>query len=368
MNRINITIVLCLLIFIMTTGFSCTPPPTSLLRKAIVQVWRPPNAIGETGELESFGVIVGNGSQVLTILDYEDYTPNTLMVVTQDYGKYTATIQIADPRTGMTLLKLDGARLPVATVGNSSIPAYGQEVRIWGWRDSSQPAPTSFKVVVTADQAPRPLFFSVSYLGGSDIPDIPGTVVADRLGNVLGLTTTFHTRLAVVLGPVGRVPPVASINSALELLSGKFGLSQWASRSTLSAIADSSGMSGYFAGILPSPSNYDEMSVAVQDLLGRLGDPLNTDDLYFDNTFWYQSLQGTMLIVVFPDPVTLKNVDGKTLAQAKWVGIEWDRLEGKPNRLVYGDVAYTIKGGFELVGDLTNLQQSVPPPGSPEDL
>jgi hypothetical protein len=72
-----------------------------------------------------------------------------------------------------------------------------------------------------------------------------------------------------------------------------------------------------------------------------------------------------MLIVVFPDPVTLKNVDGKTLAQAKWVGIEWDRLEGKPNRLVYGDVAYTIKGGFELVGDLTNLQQSVPPPGSP---
>jgi hypothetical protein len=64
----------------------------------------------------------------------------------------------------------------------------------------------------------------------------------------------------------------------------------------------------------------------------------------------------------------LRSVDGKLVGQAKWVGIQWDRSDGQSNRLIYGEIPYTIKGGFEIGGDLTNLQQSVPQiniPGNP---
>jgi hypothetical protein len=109
------------------------------------------------------------------------------------------------------------------------------------------------------------------------------------------------------------------------------------------------------------------MSVALEDLMTKLGKPTETNDLNLSDG-WYGNLDGTLLVVVYPRPMELKTVDGKLVGQAKWVGIQWDRNGGQSNRLIYGEIPYTIKGGFEIVGDLTNLQQSVPQiniPGNP---
>lgn len=360
----GIKILLCGLVLLLLPfiAISCTCKPTPSVDASIVQVWEPATAAGKSSALLAFGVVVGDGSQVLTVLNYEDYTPDSLEVVLPGQGKYKASVQAIDPRTSTTLLKLEGAkRLPVAIAGNASLPEQEQEVLIWGWTGPNHATFKNSTAIVTADQAPRPLFFSVMYTGGTDVVDAPGAVVTDRKGNVLGLETTFHERLAIILGPIGRMPPIASINSARELLLPDATQRPWANGPALSVIANSSRMSGYFSGVLPSPSDYDKMTIALQDLLGKLGEPVATDDLHLnsDPLLWYQSLDGTMLIVVYPRPVDLKSTNGKVLAQAKWVGIEWHRNEGKPNRLVYGSAAYTIQGGFMLKGDISALSTAI---------
>jgi hypothetical protein len=40
----------------------------------MVQVWQP-SAAGEPEDLLAYGVVVGDGNHVLTVLDYEEYTP-----------------------------------------------------------------------------------------------------------------------------------------------------------------------------------------------------------------------------------------------------------------------------------------------------
>ena len=62
---------------------------------------------------------------------------------------------------------------------------------------------------------------------------------------------------------------------------------------------------------------------------------------------------------MFPRPVELRNSAGKVLAQAKWVSIQWGRNEGKPSRVVYGSVAYTVEGSFKITGAVSGLENSV---------
>jgi hypothetical protein len=190
-----------------------------------------------------------------------------------------------------------------------------------------------------------------------------GTVVSDRAGKIIGLATPLHLRLAIRLA--NPPPIIAGINSGRELLKPDVPTPLWADGPAHSAIAGSGFISGDFAGVLPPPSDYEQMTLALKDLLGTVGQPVVTADLNLNEQSWYASLDGTMLVVVYPRPVDLRSSDGRALASAKWVGIQWGRSEGKPNRLVYGIRAYTIDGGFELLGDLTDLQRSVPPPGTP---
>jgi hypothetical protein len=62
-----------------------------------------------------------------------------------------------------------------------------------------------------------------------------------------------------------------------------------------------------------------------------------------------------LLTTIFPRPVNLCNTAGTVLAQAKWVGIQWDRSNGKLSRVVYGSKAYTIDGSFEIISDTSIL-------------
>ncbi len=350
---------LATVLMLLAANISCIQNTSEMVNKSIVQVWIPTRITGEPAVWVSFGIVVGDGNHVLTIMDYEEYSPGDLEVVTRDQERYNASVQSIDPRTGMTLLKLEGTNgLPVASIG--SLPKYPQTVLIWESTDSDWTVPKS--LTVSSVRALGPLFFGAfdksAFWGGVD--PAPGAVVTDKKGRVLGLAVPLYERLVMRLG----TPPalIASIDSALELLSGDAVQRPWADGPVLSAAIASRGpLNGYSAGILSTPSDYDKMSIALLDLLGKLGEPIATDDLNLNDQSWYGSLEGTMLVVVYPWPVDLKGADGQVLAQAKWVGIQWDRSEGKPNRLIYGDVAYTIKGGFVIAGDISNLLQSVPP-------
>ncbi|MFP3880563.1 MAG: hypothetical protein ACLFVA_06380 [Dehalococcoidia bacterium] len=96
----------------------------------------------ETGESQSpkaLGVIVGSGNQVLTVLDYEEYTPapGTLEVVTPTGNRFSVSVQAIDPRTSATLLLLEGANLQPVRVGDSANLETGQQVCVQGWKSGT---------------------------------------------------------------------------------------------------------------------------------------------------------------------------------------------------------------------------------------
>jgi hypothetical protein len=65
---------------------------------------------------------------------------------------------------------------------------------------------------------------------------------------------------------------------------------------------------------------------------------------------------GKLMILCYPGLQELRNADGKLLALAKWIGLQWDRSEGKPARLVYGTEPYKGEGIYELTGNMTYLE------------
>jgi len=120
---------------------------------------------------------------------------------------------------------------------------------------------------------------------------------------------------------------------------------------------------GDFAGVLQPPSDYDKMTAALLSIYRELGDAVPTADLAINPMWFDRSRDGTLLIAVYPGPVSLRGRDGEPLTAAKWVGIQWDRSDSKPDRLVYGSKPYIIDGGYEVLTDLTDLKASLPPFG-----
>ena len=169
---------------------------------SIVQVWRTED------QPEAFGVIVGDGSQVLTVVDYELYNAGDMKVMIPGLGYYNATFQDTDSRTGATLLKLEGIiRTPVVT-GDASKLTDGENLLIKGWTDSSLKKFTTTPVLVS--QIPpdlMPLAFNVGLpqdsLGSGPVVNDNGAAVTDKGGVVFGVESIYTHRLVIRLGPRG---------------------------------------------------------------------------------------------------------------------------------------------------------------------
>ena len=43
------------------------------------------------------------------------------------------------------------------------------------------------------------------------------------------------------------------------------------------------------------------------------------------------------------------------------VGIQWNRSEDKPNRLLYGSTTYAVEGAYSIEGDIGDLIQILQP-------
>lgn len=335
---------------------------------SIVQVWEPATATGKSSALLAFGVVVGDGSQVLTVLNYEDYTPDSLEVVLPGQGKYKASVEAIDPRTSTTLLQVEGARLPVAAIGDSATIKPDQPVLIRGWLSTMfQKSPA----LIASYPGATTLYFYVNLTqealdkGGWGVFE-QGIAVTDVKDSVLGLVGPVYNKLILSTGgPIGCIPPVVSINSALELLAPDVGSQPWAKGPAFSLITTKDSLTGH-APSQPPIANYNKMTEDIQTLLGTVGEQLPTSELPSDyrSISWGdpQSTDGTLLSVVYPRPVELRDTNGQLVVEAKWVGIQWGRSKGKPNRLLYGNIqhgAYIVEGGFTLKGDISALATAI---------
>lgn len=275
--------------------------------------------------------------------------------------KYNASVQAIDPRTSATLLKVEGTTFKAATIGEPDNVKQDDEIIIHGW-----PGPEYNSLLSTAISFPGyDIVFMMPPVGERYITYDDGATVTDKYGRLIGLIGTFYNAFVFRLGEPGMTPPIINIKDALELLSPDAVSQTWARGPAFALITTKESLTGR-ATSEPSPANYDAMTEAVESILGTIGEPLPANELPSDyRTFSWggpESADGTLLNLVYPRPVELRNTAGQVVAEAKWVGIQWGRSEGKPNRLFYGYIANgnaIVAGGFILNGDITALDNTL---------
>jgi hypothetical protein len=333
----------------------------------VVQIWQPGTVSGEPETLLAFGIVVDDGNHVLTVLDYEGDTPDKLLVVSPKYGTFNASIQAIDYRTSATLLQLQDANLPPAEIGDISSLASNNRVYIRGWvggnnRYTKYPADAYISNNTS-------LFFSVNLAEGviekgKGWIDKSGAVITDKDGKAIGLLGRYWSMLAVVYIPIGYLPLAINIDSALGLLTNT---SHTNGPVMFVVLTDHPSAGKYFVPGNPPlllANNIENLAKNVTGLLGELGESLPLDDLAQYSSglpVGFYPEEGNMLIAAFTYPVELHDSGNNLLARAKWIGIQWDRSEGKPNRLIYGSTAYVVEGAYSIEGDISGLVQLLEP-------
>ncbi len=312
-NLINLFLVSMMLALMLPFAASCKIKEDGYM----VQVWQP-SAAGEPEELLAYGVVVGDGDHVLTVMDYEEYTPGKLLVVSPEYGQFQADIQALDYRTSATLLQLDDANLPAAEIGDISALESEQSVFIRGWgRGNGEYMKLKADVGIMNDLLP---FFQVSIANediGKGYISESGAAITDEDGRVIGIVGRYYSKLIVVIGGPGLlIPKAIDINSAMELLTDS-------TRSNGPAIAIVLTHSGSKSIV---PSNYsgnpDDFKAALMGLLAKLGESEPLDELSQYSSGFHlisQTEEGvTILMASFTYPVELHDTTGALIATAKW--------------------------------------------------
>ena len=345
------------------TTSSTTSEPMNI---PIVQVLIP-GSNGGADVFEALGVPVGDGTTILTIINYEDYSPGELKVMSPGGAIFTATIQAIDARTGATLLKLDsGKLLPVTTRDPTTLNA-NEQLIVWDQSDSDSALESTSTIGPNVSPDSSALDFSVVLPEGVQNSGgvTQGAVVVDQSGNVLGLESIWGYTLVMRTGYPGFIPPIISINCTTELLSPIANQLPWANSPHLfsgNVIGpDNRNYNGSYFGF---DRDYLPVAAAVTQVLNELGGATSITDLpqeYLSYSFGNRATEspdGSLLTMVFPRPVNLCNSSGTVLAQAKWLGIQWDRSGGKPSRVIYGSAAYVVQGSFMITGDTGSLENS----------
>lgn len=344
--------------------------PSNKADDYVVQIWQPRTVSGEPEALIAFGIVVDDGNHVLTVLDYEEYTPDKLLVISPEYGTFNASIQAIDYRTSATLLQLHDANLPVAEIGNISSLALNESQRVYirGWGSGTNEHMKCPADAYTWDDVSQS-FFRVALAGeviskGKGWVSKSGAVITDKHGKAIGLLGRYWSMLAVVYIPVGYLPLAININSALELLTDT---SHTNGPAMLVVLTDQPSVGTYFVPGDPPhllANSTENLVTDVTGLLGALGERLPLDDLAqysSDLPLGFYPEEGNMLIAAFTYAVELRDSDNNSLATAKWIGIQWDRSEAKPNRLIYGSTAYAVEGAYSIEGDVSGLVQLIEP-------
>ncbi|MBN1367544.1 MAG: trypsin-like peptidase domain-containing protein, partial [Dehalococcoidales bacterium] len=238
MKRIKLLIVLSLLIVtLMISSYACNN--TLSINDSIVQIWEPIGSTSGEVTLLALGVVVGDGSQILTVLNYEGYNPGRLEVGVPGQQRYQASIQVIDPRTSVTLLKLENTKFTAAAIGEPDNLQPGTDVVIHGWPGSGS---GSLESRVTRFPGYATAFMMDIEEEGYISRD--GATVTDKKGNVIGLVGTFYDAFVYRLGGQGMTAPIVNIDDALELLSPDAVNQPWAKGPAFSLITTEDTVTG----------------------------------------------------------------------------------------------------------------------------
>jgi hypothetical protein len=332
----------------------------------IVQVLIP-GSNGGADVFEALGVPVGDGTTILTIINYEDYSPGELKVMSTGGATFSATIQAIDARTGATILKLDAGKLPPVTTRDPTTLNATEQLIVWDQNDPDSTLESTSTIGPNVSPDSSALDFSVVLPEGvqNNGGVTQGAVVVDQSGKVLGLESIWGYTLVMRTGYPTYIPPIISINCTTELLSPVANQLPWANGPYLfSGNVIGPDNRNHNGGYFGFDRDYLTVAAAVTQVLNELGGAASITDLPQDYLSYSignqasESPDGSLLTMVFPRPVNLCNSSGTVLAQAKWVGIQWDRSGGKTSRVIYGSAAYVIQGSFMITGDTGSLENS----------
>ena len=349
----------------------------------VVQIWQPGTVSGDPEVLLAYGIVVDDGKHVLTVLDYERDTPDKLLVV-HKYWRHDATIQAIDYRTSATLLQLQDADLPTAEIGDTSSLTSNQRVYVGGqvhWTNECTECSTDAYIPAYISDNISPLFFSINIpwitmrvitiINGKHWDSESGAVITDKDGKAIGLLGRYPSKLHPPPPfPPGYVylPWAINIDSALELLTDTSHTNGPAISIILTKLAIDGGIGHVDIDIVPGDAlpvnDIENLATNITGLLDELGEPLPIDDLAQYSSglpCGFAPEEGIMLIAAFTYPVELHDSGNNLLASAKWIGIHWDRSEGKPNRLIYGSAGYIVEGAYSIEGDINGLIQLLEP-------
>jgi len=315
----------------------------------MVRVFTDNTTNGNQGILLANGIVVGDGSQVLTVLNYSNYNPDSPITVESASGQtYKAAVIRLDPRTSTTLLSLNNAILKPAALGDTKKIKENTKALLQGWEDTGAVLSFSQLQVLYSghDDTSDTPFFNIGFTGkelmySGNYP--PGTTITDNKGKVLGLIEAAYSEIMPHPHTTG-FPPVIDISNALSLLNPETDNQEWMKGPAFAQVVTS------FSMISVPFSRYNDVTSLLNDILGTAANPLP-----YVPAVLGAPREGICLIAIYPRPVDIENTSGEKAATAKWVCLELNRGAGKPDQLYFGTVPYEVQGGFILNGDTTEL-------------
>ena len=288
------------------------------------------------------GAVVGDGSYVVTVINYEHYSPGPLKVIIPGKVKYNATIQSFDPRTSATLLKISEKHSSTIKIGDSTLIETGQNIFLKQWIKNDSGEEQVKEVKLEVSNIISALQFNISWpkSNSQQYFDVAsGGLVFNDHDYLIGIVGTTYGSISV---PPGYISPVVTINSINDLVSGKTEQQSWAKGPVMLSVAQPNSISYN----LVVPTNYDEVALGLEKIVNDFGDRLSSDEINPGYSIFTPD-SGKILIALFASPIKLSNNNGVIIKEVKWIGVQ-SINNNYFEKLFYGTSPYHIEGGFQI--------------------
>jgi hypothetical protein len=303
----------------------------------------------ETGELEtaSYGAVFYDKYHALTVIDYERYNPESIVIITSDNYTYEVSLEAVDSLSGLAILKTQRP-MKVPAIAIAGLPNEGDTVL--AWEPDKESRLVSYSLNVTS-----PFYDSLVFQLNTEPLRGPvfstGSIVSGKNGKLIGLVMPLEKNIYTAIPR----PFVAGVADTPNMLSSEY---DQKARIDGPVRVDFGSRRRIFSRFLSSLTDYEKLSDVLSEITTTLGEPIAATGIDIDSWDWYShSLNSAVLLALYPDLIELKDTDGRMLTQARWFAIEWNRDDDQPDRLLYGTVPYTIQGAFELTANLKGFEE-----------
>lgn len=303
----------------------------------------------QTGKLEtaSYGAVFMDEHHALTVIDYERYDPESIVMITSDNNSYEVSLEAVDSLSGLAVLKTQQP-VNVPAIPIADLPNEGDTVL--AWEPDKEGFLVSYSLNVTL-----PIYDSLVFQLDTDPLRGPvfstGSMITGKNGKLIGLVMPWGKNIYAAIPR----PFVAGVADTPKMLSGEYDREP---RVDGPVRVDFGSRGRDFSRFLRSLADYEKLSDMLSEITGTLGEPVAATGIDFNGWDWYYPRPSrAVLLCLYPGLIELKDMEGRILAQVRWIAIEWNRDDDQPDRLLYGMVPYTIQGAFKLSADLAGLEK-----------